>query len=616
MRFCDACFQLSLAGLPKPNDASTDPNMGDLMKCGRNILDALRPHFLLCLTVLVVLTNSALTNAQGLSAPVQIYLDQGWSEDQRQQFYTISQGSQLMPLNWFLALERPSSEDLFLADDLSRFGYLPNVRGRLNPNGLPVGFAEDEKGGRWVGLTCAACHTNQVDYRGTTLRIDGGPTDADLFAFLTEVSMSLQATLGDDAKFKRFALKVAGSDVRAQRDLRFQLIRYTAYFSTFVQASTPDAPWGPARADAFGMIFNRVSAIDLSDEAIWAWFEPLEKNNRATDAPVSYPFLWGTSRLDFVQWNAVAPNTRKYERLERNIVEVIGVFARINLRNPNGTLTHGYTSSVNVGNQIFIEENLIRLLQSPQWPESLLGTIDKSKAAKGASLYTRNCVSCHALTERNSTSPVSVKRVPVENVGTDSTMTVNVACRTSDTGILAGSREPIGVGHKLEQLDSTLSLAANVGVGVLETWLFSKEALSTQATAAKNPTVSILGKTQTLAQTIPVPFQIATGPSGNCDAKHEFYKAAPLRGIWATAPYFHNGSVPSLYQLLLPSGQRVAQFQVGTREFDPINVGFDISLGTFHFDTRIPGNGNKGHNYGALLTDDERWQLVEYLKTL
>jgi hypothetical protein len=108
------------------------------------------------------------------------------------------------------------------------------------------------------------------------------------------------------------------------------------------------------------------------------------------------------------------------------------------------------------------------------------------------------------------------------------------------------------------------------------------------------------------------------------------YKARPLNGVWATAPYLHNGSVPSLYQLLLPAEERVKEFTVGRREFDPVNVGFrtDPFAGGFRFRTRddagrpIPGNSNAGHEYGTgrdglpALTDEQRWQLVEYLKSL
>ncbi|KIG13522.1 hypothetical protein DB30_07970 [Enhygromyxa salina] len=95
------------------------------------------------------------------------------------------------------------------------------------------------------------------------------------------------------------------------------------------------------------------------------------------------------------------------------------------------------------------------------------------------------------------------------------------------------------------------------------------------------------------------------------------YKARPLNGIWATAPYLHNGSVPTLYDLLLPPASRPTKFVLGRREFDPNKVGF-VSEGDepFVVDTSVTGNGNGGHEYGVTLSDADRWALVEYLKTL
>src|SRR4030095_14281120 len=52
------------------------------------------------------------------------------------------------------------------------------------------------------------------------------------------------------------------------------------------------------------------------------------------------------------------------------------------------------------------------------------------------------------------------------------------------------------------------------------------------------------------------------------------YKARPLNGIWATAPYLHNGSVRNLYELLLPAEERTTTFYVGRREVHPASVGF------------------------------------------
>jgi hypothetical protein len=103
------------------------------------------------------------------------------------------------------------------------------------------------------------------------------------------------------------------------------------------------------------------------------------------------------------------------------------------------------------------------------------------------------------------------------------------------------------------------------------------------------------------------------------------YKARPLNGIWATAPYLHNGSVRTMRQLLLPADQRnennETTFKVGTREFDPVDMGFK-NEGAFTLDTTLPGNSNAGHDgplYGndVLAKDEVRMDaLLEYLKTL
>ena len=99
------------------------------------------------------------------------------------------------------------------------------------------------------------------------------------------------------------------------------------------------------------------------------------------------------------------------------------------------------------------------------------------------------------------------------------------------------------------------------------------------------------------------------------------YKARPLNGIWATAPFLHNGSVRTMRELLLPADQREKSFRVGTRAFDPVDMGFK-NEGASTLDTSLPGNSNAGHDgpkYGnaELAEDKERMDaLLEYLKTL
>jgi hypothetical protein len=97
------------------------------------------------------------------------------------------------------------------------------------------------------------------------------------------------------------------------------------------------------------------------------------------------------------------------------------------------------------------------------------------------------------------------------------------------------------------------------------------------------------------------------------------YAARPLHGVWAMAPYLHNGSVPTLWDLLQPPAARPARFPIGQRDYDPARLGFrtDIPLAKARYtvDTARPGNANTGHVFGTDLTDAQKRDLIEYLKT-
>ncbi len=99
------------------------------------------------------------------------------------------------------------------------------------------------------------------------------------------------------------------------------------------------------------------------------------------------------------------------------------------------------------------------------------------------------------------------------------------------------------------------------------------------------------------------------------------YVAQALDGLWARAPFLHNGSVPTLADMLRPPAQRPEQFRVGYDVYDQTRVGF-VSEGREAeqsgrlFDTTLPGNANVGHLYGTTLPDGDKRALLEYLKTL
>jgi mono/diheme cytochrome c family protein len=558
------------------------------------------------------------------------WLQQGWTPADRNMFYTTSQGSQMMPYDWFMALERPDSETLFRVDGLARFGYLPNPDRTNNPDRLPVGFVKDvdkNDGRQWFGMTCAACHTNQIRFAGRTLQIDGGPTDADMYALIAEIGKSLEQTSASktDPKFLRFATKVLGRNPTPDKvDKLFAEVKdFSTKFSQYVKDSTlPDA-WGRARLDAFGMIYNRVSSIDLD----------IPGNSHLPNAPVSYPFLWDTHYHDVVQWNGSAPNLTPFERLARNVGEVLGVFAHTDFDKSDPSPLF-FKTSARRGNQLLLELKLASL-RSPSWPKQW-APIDATKAAAGAKLYQAHCLHCHDITPRDKPlGPMNVTMTPQTKVGTDKTMAFNALNLQGKAGFLTGVRMPPIIGNPLPADGPSVDIVFAVVMGaVLEpvdprvlqmelrnnaralveaakvVGLDNLEELM-QAVESKdvnNPNIRLLQAAQKLLD------------KQTKNLNELAYKARPLDGIWATAPYLHNGSVPSLYQLLLPVKDRAKQFFVGTRDFDPKNVGFktDNAPGAFLFDTTKPGNSNAGHDtYGMdAMTDDQRWQLVEYLNTL
>ena len=103
--------------------------------------------------------------------------------------------------------------------------------------------------------------------------------------------------------------------------------------------------------------------------------------------------------------------------------------------------------------------------------------------------------------------------------------------------------------------------------------------------------------------------------------KTEGYANHPLDGIWLRGPFLHNGSVPTLRDLLDAPEQRPAVFYRGYDVFDRAKVGFvsDVPAADgqsfTRYDTTVPGNSNRGHVYGTTLTDEEKRAIVEYLKT-
>jgi len=577
------------------------------------------------------IASPALAQTTGATTPTPAlqYAKQGWSVEDRQTFYTTSQGSHMIPYLWFKALRRLDADEPFGGDQLARYGYLANEKSKANPEGLPVGFVLDgDARTGFFGMTCAACHTAQIEFQSGNanqqLRIDGAPATADFQAFLKDLTEAAKATLNDAGRYDKFARAVLGNrySVTRANDLKTDFAAWVKQWTNFMDKSLPASPWGPGRLDAFGMIFNRVAAKDLGIDA----------NFKVADAPVSYPFLWNASRQDKTQWNGGVPNGLYINALGRNSGEVFGVFAEFTpkkLTDTHPPLIDYSKSSIKYAGLQALEEK-IKMLTPPPWPWA--SEIKQDMVDKGRVLYAKECGGCH----EEKRLPLGTWLTPVMDVGTDQKMFDN-AERTSQAGILAGALSPNPPGSTLADPAATNDVLATVVVGALineafsfpprfpngGVWrairedlqdLYSDKEKAPNLISLLDPSVREDLKSHVvsrLAQMFKVP-----GPP-------HAYESRVLHGIWATAPYLHNGSVPNLWELLTPPEQRKPFFMVGSKKYDAKNVGYVTDESPFKDGKLVvsgsdvqPGNGNSGHEFGTKLSDDEKWQLIEYLKQL
>ena len=393
------------------------------------------------------------------------------------------------------------------------------------------------------------------------------------------------------------------------------------------------------------------------------------------NAPVSYPFLWDIAQSDYVQWNGIAGNAGPGP-LGRNAGEVIGVFGILDWSDDRSLFSQltgfslsafisgqdtkrkkiRFDSSIDLFNLKRLESHL-RSLTSPRWPFCIsqengsyylpVGAevasqtddsrpcnagdmkFDPEKMKRGREVFVDKCQSCHELID-----PLDWDRKVVANMshlklaGTDSAMAMNSVSYKGKAGNFVQTYQDTAVGKIVVAEDApVVEILTAATRGVIATpdpdkWWprrIGEWAYTLVMSIADNDIKESIKRGIYHPDTTSQPY-----------ASLQAYKARSLNGIWATAPYLHNGSVPNLYELLLPARRsndvdggrcdkyRQPEFMVGSRELDPIKVGFKVSgYEGFRFKTDIRGNRNTGHEYGACkMSDADRWALLEYMKSL
>jgi mono/diheme cytochrome c family protein len=566
----------------------------------------------------------------------------------RETWYHLSQGTEFFPLHFLLALNDADTGKPFMSD-LERFGFIPDAIGPNNPYGLPVGMTADTtrdlRFGKvvMVGINCSACHTASLEIGGRpVLRADGGTNMFDSDRFRKSLMNSAQNTIDSPVELAAFfgrllrqslkegfdmagakgglltaqlAKKLADRIERvfdavetreklltekltaliAQElkekplDLRRGLViraedgnrkHATAKVHVKLKSSlaagqtafNPDALLQPGPLAEEVIICLRLLRARL--QTLKTAVHPAEttpsfgrvdafgnarntlfpENAGPLTAPVRYPFIWTIK--DHLTWYHWDGNTQS--RLERNTGEALGVGAIVDLET--------FESTIRFDNLDTLEKLAMRLTP-PRWPTKF-GDIDQRKATEGAKHFDIFCAKCHA------------------GAKSDGSVIVPLGAIKTDGGRAKNVRQPLGKEEFYEAQSRILK-------GVI-----GKAGLQTDRS-------KILWRpSKDLEPTLP-----------------EGYANRAIPAVWASPPYLHNGSVPNLYQLLLPWEKRDKTFPIGHREYDVKHLGYVLKPARtlFVYDTSLPGNSNTGHSgtaYGTdQLTDEQRWELIEYLKT-
>ncbi len=490
-------------------------------------------------------------------------------------------GSRLLPYSWFLALEvqGAGSQALFRESlNLERFGLIPAPASSRNPDALAIGLVKDPVGEPSIGVTCAACHTGSLSIAGQRVIIEGGASMFDFGAFLHEIIAALKASEAPGPKFDRFAKRVGATDPSALRHSMQAKIGGIEGFRADIRRP------GPGRLDAFGLMFNRMLGHGLG----------VASNSPPLSAPVRYPFLWDTAQLDYTGSNGTWPGAKlagEAGPLARDMAQAAGFFSDFKVE--SGFSVFGLfqqpprvTSSVNVSNVRRLEA-MLPSLSSPVWPSECLPLADSRTLARGAVIYEEQCSGCHRVLKnperRQETRQIRSILMALGEVLTDPAAATNDSTRRAKTGLLEGTLNPLTqtkFGPEASARELLIALLTRAGL------------------PARPADLKAFQKAIELNHT-------------------PHYKARPLDGIWATAPYLHNGSVPSLADLLNLPEKRPATFLTGSGEFDASHIGLYSDRATgFHFDTSKPGNSNSGHTFGHHIKPHEKKDLIEYLKTL
>lgn len=381
---------------------------------------------------------------------------------------------------------------------------------------------------------------------------------------------------------------------------------YFAKLSVGIDPTTTETPSGFNRTDAFGRIGNLVlrgsHPVDIT-------------------APVSLPWMWGLKYMANLHYNGNSNSV-----IMRNVGQSLGLGSII-----LDPMTLESTTNLHNLDKM---EHLVHKIRVPEWKEVFKEQsktytelqINEALLPRGYEIYKSNCMGCHETNKFAGPSMVLREYQMFPLSPSDGKYSPNTDRYAATNAIkpITNDTDPVLV--KLVPFEQSIF----TGVGAIKAKYYKDYNISDEK--RKEMEFFNIRGYEFFRDTY-------NGFDKQDDHKNNYgniakglgYKARHLSGVWATAPFLHNGSVPNMWELLKPSKQRPKYFNVYSMKFDPKYFGAPASEWNRNnkkcdlddkvdkevcFDTTMAGNSNVGHEWGTTLADADKMALIEFLKYL
>ncbi|KMW58821.1 hypothetical protein AIOL_003801 [Candidatus Rhodobacter oscarellae] len=471
-----------------------------------------------------------------------------------------SEGNQGLPTPILQALP------VIYKDELGDQGFAKFGLIQEEGHDLPIGFSKRIVGGiERAWLNCSVCHYGTYTLPGETTvhTLPGGASnDLDLFAFI-----EFFTRVGKDPGFNTNTVIAAINSDEVPGNLNFlerQLYRFAVMplvkkemlaLSNQLEFVARQEPYGPGRVDTF----NSYKVLQFGFP-----MGPHDISDVALNGSSDYPSIW-----------------MQRPRAGMNL-HWDGNNASVTERNFSAALGAGVSPVTVDAESLFRIRDWIDTLEAPKFP----GEINMALAETGAPLFETHCAACHGMGNADYDEQLAAYEVAMAAKETGEDHAAEALIKPTRYDYDTGKYPYLGQVVGLEEIGTDVGRWAS----------YDQDFAAAQ-----------MG----LYAGTPYRFRHFKKTDG--------YANHPLDGIWARSPYLHNGSVPTLRDLMNTAAERPKTWLRGARELDLVKVGYRSdarSGGTFTYDTNVLGNGNAGHEYGTSLSDAEKDAIVEYMKTL